>query len=137
KLVPVIGRELNVDALLEGTVIRSGQDVRITAQLVHAATDRHVWAERYEGELRDVAALQQKIAWAVVGAIQGRLASPPARTGRPIAIDPEAYDAYLKGLAVPSRGSYEGFRTAVGYFEQAVARQPDFAMAYAALAQAQ
>jgi TolB-like protein/DNA-binding winged helix-turn-helix (wHTH) protein/Flp pilus assembly protein TadD len=137
KLVPVIGRELNVDALLEGTVIRSGQDVRITAQLVHAATDRHVWAERYEGKLRDVAALQQKIARAVVGAIQGRLAPLRGRSAQPIAVDPEAYDAYLKGLTAPGRGSYEGFRTAVAYFEEAVARQPDFAVAYAALAQAQ
>jgi len=137
KLVPVIGRELNVDALLEGTVIRSGQDVRITAQLVHAATDRHVWAERYEGKLRDVAALQQKIARAVVGAVRGRLAPLRARSAQPIAVDPEAYDAYLKGLTAPGRGSYEGFRTAVAYFEEAVARQPDFAVAYAALAQAQ
>ena len=136
KLAPVIGKELNVDALLEGSVVRSGQAVRITAQLVHAATDRHVWAQSFEGELKNVATLQQQIAQAVLRAIRGRLASTPTRPRQPIAVDPEAYDAYLKGLTVPGRGSYEGFRNAVAYFEEAVARQPDFAVAYAALAQA-
>ena len=72
KLLPAIGQELNVDALVQGSVVRSGQHVRITAQLIHAATDRHVWAQSYEGELRDVVALQQQIARAIAGAIQGR-----------------------------------------------------------------
>jgi TolB-like protein/Tfp pilus assembly protein PilF len=138
KLLPAIGQELNVDALVQGSVIRSGQKVRITAQLIRAATDRHVWAQSYEGEVRDVVALQYQIARAVAGAVQGSLTShSPARGERPLAVNPEAYDAYLKGVFAEGRGSYEGFRTAVAYFEEAVARQPDFAAAYAALAQAQ
>jgi TolB-like protein/DNA-binding winged helix-turn-helix (wHTH) protein len=138
KLLPAIGKELNVDALLEGSVMRSGQEVRITAQLIHAATDRHVWAQKYEGELKDVIALQQQIVRAVASAIQGRIASPsPVRTGHTLTVNPAAYDAYLKGISVGGRVSYEGFRNAVGYFEEAIARQPDFAEAHAALAQAQ
>jgi TolB-like protein/DNA-binding winged helix-turn-helix (wHTH) protein/tetratricopeptide (TPR) repeat protein len=139
KLVPAIGQELNVDALLQGSVIRSGQYVRITAQLIHAATDRHIWARSYEGEVKDVIALQQQIARTVAGLIQGRVVFPsPARGGqRSIAINPAAYDTYLKGIFAQGQGSYEGFRTAVAYFEAAVATQPDFAAAYAALAQTQ
>ena len=76
KPLPAIGQELNVDAVVEGAVVRSGQHVRITAQLIHAATDRHVWAQSYEGELSDVLALQQQIARAIAAAIQGRPASP-------------------------------------------------------------
>ncbi|PYR61552.1 MAG: hypothetical protein DMF91_09520 [Acidobacteria bacterium] len=138
KLLPVIGHELNVDALLEGTVVRSGNHVRITAQLIHAATDRHVWAQSYEGELSDVVALQQQMARAIAAAIGGRPGSPsPARAGRRPAVNPEAYDAYLKGLSVGGRQTVEGFRTAIGYFKEAVARQPDFAEAYAAMGQTQ
>jgi TolB-like protein/DNA-binding winged helix-turn-helix (wHTH) protein/Flp pilus assembly protein TadD len=138
KPLPAIGKELNVDALLQGAVVRSGQHVRITAQLIDAATDRHVWAQSFESELSDVLALQQQIARSIAAAIQGRLAPPPApRTERRLAVDPQAYDSYLKGLAAQGRQSYDGHRNAVAYFEDAVARQPDFAMAYAALAQAQ
>jgi TolB-like protein/DNA-binding winged helix-turn-helix (wHTH) protein len=138
KLLPVIGKELNADALLEGTVVRSGNHVRITAQLIHAATDRHVWAQTYDGEVSDVVALQQQIARAIAAAIGRRVGSPsPARAGRRRAVDPEAYDAYLKGLSVAGRQSVEGFRTAVAYFKEAVARQPDFAEAYSAMGQMQ
>jgi TolB-like protein/DNA-binding winged helix-turn-helix (wHTH) protein/Flp pilus assembly protein TadD len=134
KLLPVIGKELNADALLEGTVVRSGNRVRITAQLIHAATDRHVWAQTYEGELSDVVALQQQIARAIAAAIGRRVGSPSsAGAGRRRAVNPEAYDAYLKGLSVQGRQTVEGFRTAVAYFKEAVARQPDFAEAHAAM----
>ena len=138
KPLTAIGQELNVDALVQGAIVRSGQHVRITAQLIHAATDRHVWAQSYEGELRDVVTLQQQVARAIAAAIDGRIAAAPAARGRgPRAVKPEAYDAYLKGVSVAGRGTYDGFRNAVAYFEDAVARQPDFAKAHAALAQAQ
>jgi TolB-like protein/DNA-binding winged helix-turn-helix (wHTH) protein/Flp pilus assembly protein TadD len=133
KPLPVIGRELNVDALLAGAVIRSEHHVRITAQLSHAATERVVWARSYDGELSDVVTLQQQMARAIAAAIGGRVTSPAARAGRPSAVNPEAYDAYLKGLAVEGRQNTEGFRTAIAYFKEAVARQPDFAEAYAEL----
>jgi TolB-like protein/DNA-binding winged helix-turn-helix (wHTH) protein/tetratricopeptide (TPR) repeat protein len=137
KPLPVIGRELNVDALLAGAVIRSEHHVRITAQLSHAATERVVWARSYDGELSDVVTLQQQMARAIAAAIGGRVTSPAARAGQPSAVNPEAYDAYLKGLSVAGRQTYEGFRTAVGYFEEAVARQPGFAEAYAAMGHTQ
>ena len=135
KPLPAIGHELNVDALLQGAVVRSGQHVRITAQLIHAATDRHVWAQSFESELSDVLALQQQMARTIAAAIQGRL-EPPS-SARAERLDPQAYESYLKGLAVGGRQNYDGHRQAVAYFEDAVARQPAFALAYAAMAQAQ
>jgi TolB-like protein/DNA-binding winged helix-turn-helix (wHTH) protein/Tfp pilus assembly protein PilF len=138
KPLPAIGQELNVDGLVEGAIVRSGQHVRITAQLIHAATDRHVWAHTYEGELSDVVRLQQEVTRAIVTAIEGRLDSPaPARAAESRAVNPQAYDAYLKGVFVEGQQTYEGFRHAVAYFEDAVAKQPDFALAYAAIARAQ
>jgi TolB-like protein/DNA-binding winged helix-turn-helix (wHTH) protein/Flp pilus assembly protein TadD len=138
KPLTAIGRELKVDAVVEGAIIRTGQHVRITAQLIHAATDRHVWAQSFESELSDVLALQQQIARAIAAAIQGRLAPPSAvRSERRLAVDPQAYESYLKGLAVGGRQNYDGYRQAVAYFGDAVARQPEFALAYAAMAQAQ
>ena len=84
KPLPAIGQELNVDALVAGAVVRSGQHVRITAQLIHAATDRHVWAQSYEGELSDVVGLQQRDRAGDCGRDQGRPAPPPpARAGAP------------------------------------------------------
>ena len=138
KPAPAIGQELKVDGLLEGSVGRSGQQLRITVQLIHARTDRHVWARSYAGQVSEVLTLQRQIAREIATAIGGRPVLPPTtRAGVPRAVDPEAYDAYLKGLAAGGRGTYDGFRNAVAYFEEAVARQPDFALAYAALAQHQ
>jgi TolB-like protein/DNA-binding winged helix-turn-helix (wHTH) protein/Flp pilus assembly protein TadD len=137
KPLAAIRQELNVDAVVDGAIVRTGPHVRITAQLIHAATDRHLWAQSYQGELSEVAALQRQMALAIAAAIAGRHASPPARAGSPLAINPDAYDAYLKGMSVLGRQSSDGYRNAVAYFESAVARQPDFAIAYAALAQAQ
>ena len=137
KSIPAIGRELNVDAVVEGSVVRAGDRVRISAQLVQAATDRHVWARTYDEDIRHILELQQRIASEIAVAI-GR-ASPVQRTAadakRPVA--PEAYDAYLKGLTARGLQRFDGYRTAVSYFEQAIARQPDFAEAHAALAQSQ
>jgi TolB-like protein/DNA-binding winged helix-turn-helix (wHTH) protein/Flp pilus assembly protein TadD len=136
KRLPAIGKELNVDAALEGTVVRTGDRVRINAQLIHAATDRHVWARTYDDELSGILTLQQRIA-SDVAAAAGRApaASAASRRGRPV--DSQAYEAYLKGTKEVESQRYDRFRVAVAYFEEAVVRQPDFAEAYAALAQTQ
>ena len=137
KPLPAIGDELDVDAVVEGAVTRTGRRVRITAQLIRVATDHHLWAQSYEGELDHILSLQERIAFDIAAA-SGRPSaarSPSAasaRDGRKI--DPQAYEAYLAGLIVAGSGRYEGQRRAVEYFEAAVARQPDFAEAYAALA---
>ena len=132
KSIPAIASELHVDAVLEGSVVRAGNRVRISAQLVQGATDRHVWARTYDGDVSHILELQQRIASDVAVAV-GRASAVP-RTGadakRPVA--PEAVDAYLKGLMAAGLQRFDGYRTAVGYFEQAVARQPDFAEAHAA-----
>jgi TolB-like protein/DNA-binding winged helix-turn-helix (wHTH) protein/Flp pilus assembly protein TadD len=137
KRVPDIGKELNVDAALAGAVTRTGDRVRINAQLIHAATDRHVWARNYDRELSAILTLQQQIA-SDVAAAAGRAPAASAasrRGGR--GVDPQAYEAYLKGTREVGTQRYDRFRVAVAYFEEAVARQPDFAEAYAALAQTQ
>ena len=138
KVMPVIGQELDVDAVLEGAIVRTGDHVRITAQLIHAKTDRHLWARSYEGELGDMVALQRRISRGIVTAIDSRLIlASPIGTRVPPWINPQAYDAYLRGLSVEGRGTDEGFQTAVAYFEDAVSKQPDFAGAYAAMARSQ
>jgi TolB-like protein/DNA-binding winged helix-turn-helix (wHTH) protein/Flp pilus assembly protein TadD len=135
KRMPDIGKELNVDAALAGAVTRTGDRVRINAQLIHAATERHVWARNYDEELGLILTLQQQIA-SDVAAAAGR--APAASAGsRRERVDPQAYEAYLKGTREAGSQRYDRFRVAVAYFEEAIARQPDFADAYAALAQTQ
>jgi TolB-like protein/Flp pilus assembly protein TadD len=134
KSLPQIGRELGVDAIVEGSVLRSGSRMRITAQLIRAATDRHLWAHSFEGELRDVLALQAHVAEAITGAVKLNLTSAERqrfRSARPM--DPEAYDAYLRGRYHLNRRDAEGFEQAIGYFNQSLAKNPNFAWAYAGL----
>ena len=135
KGLPEIGRELKVEGVVEGAVVRSGDGCRINAKLIRAETDRHVWAQSYPGDVSQMLALQQRIA-SDVAVAAGRVARPPARAG-PQRVDPKAYDAYVKGLTARGSQRYDGFRRAVAYFEEAVAIQPDFGEAYAALARAQ
>jgi TolB-like protein/Flp pilus assembly protein TadD len=134
KPLPQIGRELNVDAVVEGSVMRSGDRVRITAQLIHAASDRHLWAESYEGDLRDVLALQSKVARAIAQEIRITLTPQEQRhlaNARPI--DPEAHQAYLKGRHYWNQRP-RGLTEAVRYFEQAIEKDPSYALAYSGLA---
>jgi TolB-like protein/DNA-binding winged helix-turn-helix (wHTH) protein len=137
KPISAIAGELRVDAVLEGTVVRSGDRVRISAQLVRGGTDRHVWARTYDGDVSRILELQQRIASEIAVAVGRRPTESPsgARARPPVA--PAAYDAYLKGVTARGLQRYDGFRSAVNYFEQAIAVQPDFAEAHAALAQAQ
>ena len=135
KSIPEIARELSVDAVIEGSVLRAGDRVRITAQLIHGATDTHLWAESYERDLQDVLLLQSEVAQAIAREIniaitpeeQAQLAS-----ARPV--NPEAYEAYLKGGFHWYRQSPEQLEIALEYFELALEKDPNYALAYTGIA---
>ncbi|NIN71126.1 MAG: protein kinase [Gemmatimonadetes bacterium] len=133
--IPTIARKLGVRYALEGTVRRAGNSVRITAQLIDAATDVHLWAERYSGSLEDIFDLQEDLSRRIVEALQVTLS--PRETGltarRPV--DPQAYDAYLRGRYHLEQATAEGRRRALEYFNQAIELDPDYARAHAALAE--
>ncbi len=130
-----IAQELNVKAVVEGTVLRSGGRVRITAQLIHAATDRHLWAESYEGDLRDVLALQSQVARAIANEIRVKVApGEQARLSTARPVNPEAHEAYLRGLYEMRKLTTEGSEKAIEYFRQALAHDPNDALAYSGLA---
>ncbi len=132
KTLPEIAGELNVDAVVESSVLRSGNRVRITANLLHAPTDRHLWAETYESEMRDVLMLQSEVTRAISHEIQVQLTpQEQMRLGASRKIDPGAYEAYLRGLAEWNRLR---FHQALSYFQQAAARDPDYAPAHVGLA---
>jgi TolB-like protein/DNA-binding winged helix-turn-helix (wHTH) protein/Tfp pilus assembly protein PilF len=130
-----IARELNVDAVVEGTVQRSGGNVRITAELVQASSDRALWAETYENQVGDILALQQQVANAIVRQIQIELTpqEQQALTATQ-SISPEAYEDYLKGKYYWNRRSEAALTKAIGYFELATKDEPQYALAYAGLA---
>jgi TolB-like protein/thioredoxin-like negative regulator of GroEL len=134
KRLPEIGTELQVDGVVEGAVTRAGAGVRITVKLIRAATDRNVWTQLYDGDMRHMLAVQQRMA-SDVAVAAGRPQRAVGGSARPI--DPNAYDAYVKGLTAKGLQRYEGFRRAVAYFDEAIAIQPDFGEAHAALAHAQ
>lgn len=135
KPLPQIARELNVDAVLEGTVLRSNQRVRITAQLIQAAADRHLWAQSYDGDLGDALALQKQVAIAVAKAIRIEL-TPREQTALKSSqrVDAGAYEDYLKGRYFWNKRTAEGLRKALGYFSQATEKDRAFAAPYAGLA---
>jgi len=135
--LPEIARALQVDAVVEGTVARFGSRVRVTAQLIDAGTDRHLWARSYERELSDVLALQGEVARAVAEEIRGQVTrEASARLARARRVDPEAYEAYLRGRYHWNRRSEEGIRKGIEYFEEAIRLDPLYAQAHAGLAQA-
>ena len=129
KSIPEIGRELHVDLLVEGSVVREGQRVRITAQLIHAPTDEHVWANSFDGDLSHVLALQQDVAQAIADQIGVKLA--PWHTAAAPAPDPQAQEEYLRGIYYYGIGDMMKSATAL---EHAVMLDPNHALAYAALA---
>jgi TolB-like protein/DNA-binding winged helix-turn-helix (wHTH) protein/Tfp pilus assembly protein PilF len=135
KSLPEMARELNVDGIIEGTVLRSGNRVRITAQLIRAATDQHVWAETYEGNVDDVLRLQDDVAQAVAAEIRVKLRPEvEGRLTKSLSVNPGAYEAYLKGRYYFYDNSTNATHAAEKYFEEAIARDPQFAPAYAGLA---
>jgi TolB-like protein/DNA-binding winged helix-turn-helix (wHTH) protein/Flp pilus assembly protein TadD len=135
KSLPEIARDLNVDGIVEGGVLRSGGRVRVTAQLIHAATDHHLWARSYERDESNIVTLQRELAAAITEALRGEL-TPEARarirTASPI--NPEAYELFLKGTAAAGKENTQGMTDAVAYFAKATEKQPDFAVAYVAMA---
>ena len=137
KALPEIARELNVDAVVEGSVLRSGERVRITAQLIEAATDRHVWADNYERDVRDVNSLQRDVARAIAGEIRARLTESEQRRLAVVRrVNPQAHEAYLRGRAEADRYTEAGVRRAVTFYEQAIALDAEYALAHAGLASA-
>jgi len=130
-----IARELNVDAVVEGSVLRSGDQVRITAQLIQVPADRHLWAESYQGSIRDTLAVQNRVARAIAEEIRIEV-TPREQAALKSAkkIDPEAYEAYLKGRYFWNKRTGDGLKEAVDYFNQAIARDPNYAAAYSGLA---
>jgi TolB-like protein/DNA-binding winged helix-turn-helix (wHTH) protein/Flp pilus assembly protein TadD len=132
-----IARELNVDAIVEGSVVKSGSHVRVTAQLIDASTDRHVWADSYTQELGNVVSLQNQIAAAITGQIQAKL-TPEERQqlARARPVNPEAHEAYLKGRYFWNRRTEKDLEKAIQYFEEAIQKDPNYAPAYAGMADA-
>jgi TolB-like protein/DNA-binding winged helix-turn-helix (wHTH) protein/Flp pilus assembly protein TadD len=135
KPLPQIARELNVDAVIEGTVLRFGEQVRITAQLIHATDDRHLWADTYQGNVRDTLVLQKKVAQSIATRMRIEL-TPQEREGlgRLKIVDPEAYESYLKGRYFWNKRTGDGLKEAIQYFDQAIAKDPNYAPAYSGLA---
>jgi TolB-like protein/Flp pilus assembly protein TadD len=135
--LPEIARELNVDAVVEGTVLRSGSRVRITANLLYAPSERHLWAETYERDLRDILGLQDEVARTIANEIKIKLTPQEERrltTAHPV--DPVAYQLYLDGRYHLETWSRSGIMLAIDYFERAIQKDPSFASAYAGLAEA-
>jgi TolB-like protein/tRNA A-37 threonylcarbamoyl transferase component Bud32 len=134
KPLPQIAKELNVDAVIEGSVLRAGERVRITAQLIQASTDRHVWAETYDRDLRDVLALQSEVAQAITREIRSAITpGEHARLTTTRPVNPEAYEAYLKGMQHWYRLTREDLETAREYFDLALEKDPNYAPAHAGL----
>jgi serine/threonine protein kinase/tetratricopeptide (TPR) repeat protein len=135
--LPEIARELHVDAVVEGSVQRAGGRVRITAQLIHGATDRHLWAKAYEGELSDVLRLQSEVARAISNEIRIQV-TPEERVRLNSArrVKPEAHEAYLLGRYHRSRLNETDLKQAIAHFERAIQLDPQYAAAYAGLSEA-
>jgi len=135
KSLPQIARELNVDGIVEGTVQRSGDRVRITSQLIHAPTDHHLWAGTYDRELKDVLALQDEVARAIANEINATLTPQEQKSLTAIRpVNPDAYEAYLKGRYYWNKRTADGIRKASEYFQQAINKQPNYGPAYSGLA---
>jgi adenylate cyclase len=141
KPLPVIARELNVDAVVEGSAIRAGNRVRITAQLLHAASDTHLWAESYERDLSDILALQKEVARAIAREVHIKLTPQErARLASARSVSPEACDEYLKGIYYFGRGRdlmparKDLLRKSVKHFERAIMIEPEYAAAHSGLA---
>jgi TolB-like protein/DNA-binding winged helix-turn-helix (wHTH) protein/Flp pilus assembly protein TadD len=135
KSLPQIARELNVDAVVEGTVLRSGDQVRITAQLIEGSADRHVWSQSYQGELRDTLALQNNVARAIADQIRINVnPQEQAALGNVTVVNPAAYESYLKGRYFWNKRTADGLKVALAYFNEAVEEDSKYAQAYSGLA---
>ena len=130
-----VAKELRAEAIVEGSVVRSGDEVRITAQLIDANSDRHLWAESYKRDFRDVLALQTDVARAIAKQVNATFT--PTQSNRPLdqaGESSQAHEAYLRGLFFWNKWTEEGVRKSIIYFEQAIQAEPNYALAYAGLA---
>ncbi|MBV9608827.1 MAG: winged helix-turn-helix domain-containing protein [Acidobacteria bacterium] len=137
KALPEIANELNVDSVVEGSVLRSNNRLRITAQLIQARKDQHLWAEAYERDLGDVLKLQRELARDIAEQVRAQLTPQQrARLGSARRVDPEAYELFVRGsLAMLTNFSTpQEIKQGQSYFEQAIQKDPDFALAYVGLA---
>jgi len=135
--IPEIARELKVNNILEGSVRKSGQRVRITAQLIDVSTDKHLWSETYDRELTDIFDIQAEISNAIVSALKVALKVEDQQAvshAQQLTDNAEAYELYLRGRYLWRKRGEENLRAAVPLFEQAIALDPDFARAHEALA---
>jgi TolB-like protein/Tfp pilus assembly protein PilF len=130
-----IAGQLGVDGIVEGTVVRSGERVRISAQLINTHTDTHVWAESYDRDLRDILALQSEVARAIVQEIQITLTPrEKLQLARTQSVNSKAYEAYLRGRYFWNKRTVEGVKKGAYYFQEAIDKDPTYAPAYAGLA---
>jgi serine/threonine protein kinase len=135
--LPEIARKLNVDAIVQGSVMRSGDRIRISAQLIHAEKDQHLWAESYERDLHDVLPLQRELARVIANRINVELTpQEQSALAHNRSVDPEAHEAYLKGRFHWNKRTKESLEKSLGFFQQAIASDPEYAPAYAGLADA-
>ena len=133
--LPEIARELHVDAVVEGSLFYSGEQVRITAQLIQASPERHLWAESYERKMVDILSLQKEVTKAIAKEIKAKLTPhEKAHLDNFHRVKPEAYQAYLKGRYFWNRRTPDGFNKGIEYFNQAIAIDPNYAPAFAGLA---
>lgn len=137
--MPEIGQQLGVDVVVEGSVLRTAEAVRITVQLIHAGSDTHIWSQSYERDLTDIIALQGEVARAIAEEIQGELSVEDEAlfTGRTASNVPGAQEAYLLGVGRKAENTRDGHQAAVNHFLDAVTQDPDFAEGYSQLANAQ
>lgn len=136
--MPEIAEELSVQGIVEGSVLRAGDRVRITVQLIHGATDTHLWSSTYERELRDIIALQSDVAQAIAREIRAELTpEEETRFTSLTTVNPEAHEAYLRGRYEQAKGTTEGFESAIRFYEEAVEIDSMHAPAYAGLAGSQ
>jgi TolB-like protein/DNA-binding winged helix-turn-helix (wHTH) protein/Tfp pilus assembly protein PilF len=137
KTLPEIARDLNVDAVIEGAVQRSGNRVRVTAQLIHGQTDVHLWAKTFERDSQDVLVMQSDLAQAIASEIKVQLTAQEQQhlaSARPV--NPEAYNAYLLGNFHAAKRNPPAIAKAIDYFQQAIHIDPGYAQAYVGLANA-
>jgi serine/threonine protein kinase len=135
KSIPEIVRELNVDAVVEGSVLREGKKVRITVQLIHAATDTHIWAENYDRDFKDILLLQSEVAQAIARKINVKLTQKENKNLMRIRpVNPESYDAYLKGRFHWYKLSPQNYLKALEYFSLALEKDPQCALAHTGIA---
>jgi TolB-like protein len=135
KPLPEIARELSVEGVVEGTVLRSGERIRISAQLLHGPTDTHLWAESYDRDLRDVMALQSEVAQAIARQVEAKVTPhEQAQLANTRQVDPEVLEDYLRGRYFWNKRTMQSISQGAEYFQRAIDKDPDYAPAYAGLA---